>query len=122
MKNLAHAMACRGRRGPGLGLCYLVMTGVMAFGSTMMVRGLNEQQIGLRSVRLNAAFHMAEAALDGAIFWIRSQPSPPAGTACFDPFSSQGCVDPQVQALLGGTYTVTIDPHDDNPTSYVDLY
>lgn len=111
-----------GRRGAVLVISYLFMTVIAALVSTMMVRSLNEQRIAQRYARLASGFYLAEAGLDDAISWMRSQPSPPAGTVCFDPFSGNGCANPQAQALGPGTYTVTIDPNDNNPISYIDLY
>ncbi len=68
-----------------------------------------------RQTRNSAAFNLAESGIDRAIFWIRNQPSPPSGTAPFDPFGGW-------QQLGEGTYIVSIDPDDANPGQYLKAY
>jgi hypothetical protein len=68
-----------------------------------------------RFVDTSQAFGLAEAGLNDALQWLRAQPSPPTGTAAFDPFGG-------TQTLGPGTYSVTIDPDDTNPTTPVDHF
>ncbi len=105
----------RNSRGIVLISCYLLLTALLGWTAVSWVRTSTDQRAAQFSSRSAAAFHLSEAGLDAALRWLRAQPSPPAGIASFDPFGGP-------QALANGTYTVTIDPDDNNPTSYVDLF
>lgn len=73
----------------------------------------NSTMTAVRLTRFNAhsneAFNLAESGAERTILWLRKQPAPPSTTAPFDPFGgaqTQGC----------GTYSVTIDGDDANPS------
>lgn len=53
------------------------------------------------------AFNLAESGSERAVLYLRQQSSPPGGTAAFNPFG--GTI-----TLGTGTYSVTIDPDDNN--------
>lgn len=59
------------------------------------------------------ALNVAESGAEIAALWLKSQPSPPAGTA--DIYLSPGSLD-------DGTYQAIIRPDPDNPTSYLKTY
>ncbi len=105
----------RRRRGSILVMSYLVVAFLMAWGSAIAVRSFAEQRAAGRTARLLTAFQAAESGFDDALNWLRTQPAPPGGVNAFDPLGG-------AQAVGDGSYTVTIDPDDDNPTSFVDRY
>ena len=96
-------------------MAFLSVTILLILGTAMMSTSLAEHRSAQRHLRLLSGFQLSEGGLDQAIRWMRQQPAPPAGVNPFDPFGG-------AQALTNGTYRVTIDPHDNNPTSYLDLY
>ncbi|MFQ6091425.1 MAG: hypothetical protein ACE5OR_01895 [bacterium] len=61
------------------------------------------------------AFHLAESGVERAMLWLSQQSQPPAGTEPFDPFAGQ-------QPLDYGTYEVSFDPDDDNPSNLLKGY
>ena len=60
------------------------------------------------------AFNIAESGAERALLWLHQQDGPPVGTAPKTLW--------QNQPLGQGTYTVVIDPADDNPTSTLSSY
>ena len=94
---------------------YLLLTFLIAWSAAGLRRSTTENAASERFVDTSEAFELAEAGLDQASRWLRSQPGPPVGTQPFDPFN--GAI-----AIPSGTVTVTIDPDDANPISYLDLY
>ena len=60
------------------------------------------------------AFWLAESGIELTYRWIRFQDPPPAGTAAFLHYNDV--------SAGGGTYTVTIDPDDNNPSTYLKKY
>ena len=97
-------------------LASLLMVILYAGWSAMLLqRSMVELNTATRSTQVQQAFHVAEAGLDDATQWLSHQPSPPSRIDAFDPFNGS-------QTIGGGTYRVTIDPDDANPTSYLDLF
>ncbi len=109
-------MRTRRQRGVIMILSYVVITFLLALTMAGFQRTTVELASSQQSVQTLQAFHNAEAGLDRGLDWLRTQPSPPSGTLAFNP----PLTGPQT--LGGGQYTVTIDPDDSNPTSYLDLY
>ena len=62
------------------------------------------------------AFYLAEAGLDRGLVWLRDQPSYPSGTEVITP--------PELQnvELEEGSFSVIIDPYDNNPSVYLKRY
>ncbi len=60
------------------------------------------------------AFWASEAGIERALLWLRQQETPPTGTAPFTLY--------QNQSVGHGTYSVVIDPSDDNPDHYIKEY
>lgn len=120
------------RRGSLLVFCYLLLAFLTTWGATMFRRSAQELAGSERYVDSLQAFHLAEAGLDRAMQWLRSQPTPPGGNIAFDPFTNpaiQNCsmADPSqparaAQAMAGGTYLVCVDPDDNNPIGFMDRY
>ena len=98
----------RNERGVILVTSYLVITVLLIFSLIFVGRSVNEKNFAAREKNLAAAFYLAESGLDRGLVWLRSQGSPPAGTAAFDPLGG-------VQSLGEGNYSISIDPDDSNP-------
>ena len=71
---MKHTMRCR--RGSVIVLSLGVVIVVATLGATMMVRGLNEHQLGQRYAAREKALSLAEAALDQASFNLRTPTDP----------------------------------------------
>ena len=61
------------------------------------------------------AFNLAESGLDRTVRYFKTLPSPPSGTAAFDPFGG-------AQSLAGGSYQVTVLPDPVNGGSVLKKY
>ncbi|MBI3322661.1 MAG: DUF4900 domain-containing protein [Candidatus Omnitrophica bacterium] len=85
------------------------LAGALSAQALADIRGAQRTEAGAR------AFYLAESGIDGALDWLRSQPSPPAGTAQMVLFGGW-------QALGDGQYLVTVDPDDANPNSFIKWY
>ena len=118
------------RRGLILITTLLVLTGMAAFGGATLMRSLNEVAIAHRSLASQQAFYLAEAGVDWATQWLAAQPAPPTcpflvpgdpASGC-DPTFTLATPFPGPQSRLDGSYTVTIDPDDMNPTNYLQSY
>ena len=92
-----------------------VVVFLAGWSAMLFQRSITEFNATNRSAQLQQAFHLAEGGLDDARQWLSSQPSPPSGIDPIDPFNGP-------QAIAGGSYSVTIDPDDANPTNYLDLF
>jgi len=62
------------------------------------------------------AFWLSEAGIERALLWLRYQDPPPSGIAPFDLYNNVS-IDEDA-----GTYSVVIDPVDDNATTYIKQY
>lgn len=94
---------------------YLTITSLLIFSLIFASRSINDKNIALRQKNTAWAFYIAESGLDRGVVWLRSQPLPPSGTAAFDPLAGP-------QALGGGTYSVSIDPDDNNSVTNLKRY
>jgi len=75
----------------------------------------SEGVLAHREYCLGQSLYLAEAGVERSISYLESLSSPPGGTASFDPFSGS-------QTLSNGTYEVSIDPDDNNPTTAKKVY
>ena len=107
----------------------VIATGLMTLMSVGLTRSLGELSVADRAIGLQQEFYLAEAGVDAGLQWLRAQASPPVCGAPAPANPIQGffpwcTLDPLngAQALGRGTYTVAIEPDDNNPTSHVDLY
>jgi len=80
-----------------------------------MIGSLTEQRNSQLHAAKLSALQLAEGGADRALGWMRALPAPPSGADALDPFGGP-------QPMGAGNYTVTIDPHDSNPTAYLDLF
>jgi hypothetical protein len=106
------------RTGYVLIISYLVTTALTVWTFVSFQRSLIELRAADRFSLGGQAFQMAESGIDRGLRWMNTQPSPPSGIQAFDPFGGQICADAECSA----SYQVTIDPDDNNPTSYFDTY
>lgn len=105
----------KNKRGVILIAVYLLIAVLLIFSLTFVNRAINDRNLAIRDRNLALALYLAEAGLDRGLVWLRAQGSPPAGTAAFDPLGG-------AQNLGEGTYTVSIDPDDDNPANFLNRY
>lgn len=105
----------KNKRGVILIATYLVITVLLIFSLIFVNRSINEKNIATRQKNIVSAFYLAESGLDRGLLWLRAQGSPPSGTDAFDPLGG-------IQTLGDGTYSVSIDPDDNNPGSYLKRY
>jgi len=85
-------------------LAVLVLT---IAGMALSATSLQALRISRLQQESSIAFNLAESGSERAILYLRQQSSPPSGTAAFYPFGT-------TVSLGGGTYSVTIDPDDNN--------
>lgn len=104
-----------GTRGSVIIASFLFIVFLVTWTMLAFRQSATELNASERFIDTSQAFHLAEAGMDDAARWLRSQAAPPAGTAAFDPFGG-------AQSLGSGTYTATIDPDDANPDSSVDHF
>ncbi len=105
----------RNEQGVVLVISYLTVTFLIALAAVGFQRSATELRVAERHIDSLQALHMAEGGVDDAHRWMRNQPAPPAGTARFDPFNGD-------QPMPRGRFRATIDPDDNNPTRYIDLF
>lgn len=107
----------RRRRGPKISKRRgaLLATTIMVL-MVFSVVGLSLAASSMQAVRMtrfqeeqSAAFNLAESGADRALLWIKSQSAPPSATTAFNPFG--GAIK-----LGRGTYSVTVDGDDVNPS------
>lgn len=95
---------------------YGVIVVLLVWGSSLLLKVGSEKRLAdIQKYNLQALY-LAEAGLDRGLVWLRDQSSYPAGTAPILPSSLQN-ID-----LETGEVSVTIDPYDTNPTSYLKRY
>ena len=75
---------------------------------------VTDSRLGARSLNSQQAFWLAESGLELTYRWLQFQDPPPGGTAAFLHYNQQ--------ADGGGTYTVTVDPDNGNPGTYLKKY
>ena len=104
----------KNRKGFILIFAYAVVSVIVILVAAYVARSINEMRTSVREKDSASALYAAEAGIDVAFDWLKSQPTPPAGTAAFNVTGGT--------ALATGTYTVIIDPDDSNPTSFTKRY
>jgi len=75
---------------------------------------VTDSRLGARSLNSQQAFWLAESGLELTYRWLQFQDPPPAGTASFLHYNQH----PEG----GGTFTVTVDPDNGNPGTYLKTY
>lgn len=75
---------------------------------------VTDNRVTANQTTLSQAFWIAEGGLEVALDWLRDQSPPPGGTTPFTQFN---------QVTMGnGTFTVIIDPNNNNPNTYINSY
>ncbi len=105
------------KRGSLILLSYTLVAFITAWTAGTFQHGINNLNYAQTNIAKTQAMHSAEAGINQAIAWMRSQPSPPAGANAFTPTLAGGTT-----SASGATYTVTIDPDDDNANNPQNLY
>ncbi|MDD4954468.1 MAG: DUF4900 domain-containing protein [Candidatus Omnitrophica bacterium] len=90
----------KNKKGSTLMLSLVVIVALLMYAAAFISIGINQSLLVDIFKRRTAAFNIAEAGLDHAIVWLRSQSSPPIGDRT-NPWGS-------VESLGGGTYSVVI--------------
>jgi hypothetical protein len=88
------------KKGSAIILTLVVIVALLIYAAAFISAGINQSLIVEVSKRQAGSFNLAEAGLDHAIVWLRSQPAPPIGNST-DPWGAS-------QNLGGGFYTVAI--------------
>ena len=94
---------------------YGVVAVLLVLVAAYVGRSIGEMRAAQMEKNTLSALYAAETGVDYGLDWLRLQPSPPAGTSAF-------AVTGGPALPSGTTYTVTIDPNDSNPTSYLKRY
>jgi hypothetical protein len=102
------------RRGAVIVFSFLVVTFLITWATVGFRRSSVELSQATRFATNAQTFHLAEGGLNRGLQYLESSAAP-AGTLPFDPFGG-------AQNLAGGTYTVSIDPDDNNPVAYLDSF
>ena len=102
------------KRGFILILSYSVIAIIMILVAAYTARSISEWRISERDKNSVAAFYAAESGIDYGITWLRSQASPPSGTAAV--------TLPAGPTVGTAAYSVTVDPDNNNPTAYLKKY
>lgn len=105
------------RRGTFLIISYTLVAFLTAWSAGTFKHSLANINLAQTNLEKIQAMHSAEAGVNQAIVWMRSQPSPPAGANAFTPQLTGG-----TSANNGATYTVSIDPDDNNAANPQNLY
>jgi hypothetical protein len=106
----------RDRKGVILIVSYLAITVLLTISAVFALRLNHEKNLALRDKNTIYALDIAEAGLDRGLLWLRDQSSPPSGTALFYPIGTSP------QSLGSGTYLISIDPDDSNPSRSLKRY
>lgn len=104
----------KANRGIILIAAYLIIAAMLILGAAFVGRSINEKIVAQRELESVQAFFIAEAGVDCGLDWLRTH-QPPSGTTPFDPFGG-------AQVLGKGSYTVSIDPDDNNPSRHLKKY
>ena len=118
------------QRGSVLIMSYLVVATLIVWQTIDFQQSLMQARSATTFSDTSRAFHLAEAGFHDALAWMRAQPAPPSGTLAFDPFlGTTGCSvadptqPPRAPRTLGtDQFYVCVDPDDNNPTTFLDLY
>lgn len=102
------------RRGSVIVFSFLVVTLLITWATVGFRRSSVELNSAGRFITTSQAFHVAEAGLNRGLQYMETNTAP-AGTLPVTLFGG-------TQTLGGGTYTVSVDPDDNNPTSYLDSF
>ncbi|MCK9615259.1 MAG: hypothetical protein M0R48_07145 [Candidatus Omnitrophica bacterium] len=94
-------MRKRTKKGSALIFVLVMIIALLIYATAFISASINQTFIADIFKRRAAAFNIAEAGLDHALLWLRSQDSPPAADSV-DPWGGP-------QNVGGGTYTVAID-------------
>lgn len=106
----------RDKKGVILIVSYLAITVLLTISAVFALRINQEKNLALRDKNTIYALDLAEAGLDRGLFWLRDQSLPPSGTALFYPLGTNP------QSLGNGTYLISIDPNDSNPSRTLKRY
>ncbi|RJP29528.1 MAG: DUF4900 domain-containing protein [Candidatus Omnitrophota bacterium] len=88
------------KKGVALITTFFAITVLLIFCGLFVMVSISQNMASDRFRRRTRAFYLAESGLDRAIFWLRTQPSPPVGDK-IDPWGG-------AQNLGEGSYTVSI--------------
>lgn len=102
------------RKGFILLLSYGIVAVLLILVATFTARSMSEWRTAERERNSVAALYAAEAGVDYGLEWLRAQGIPPGGTASFNL--------PAGPAVSTGSYTVWVDPDDNNPNTYLKKY
>lgn len=91
----------KSKKGVVLISAYLILLVLLIFTTAFLNRVIFQNRYTIIFQRHIQAFSLAEAGLDRAIFWFRSQPSPPIGLNNYNPFGG-------AQSIGAGTYSLSI--------------
>lgn len=115
MMNFRRAISEKNQRGMVLLFVLASLLTISVAGATFFSMGLHEQQFSGRGQSVTQAFLLAESGVDEGLQWLRAQPGPPSGTSPVVLFGGY-------QTLGTGSYLTTVDPDDNNPSSYIKRY
>ncbi len=100
----------------GISLIMTIIAGLFLsiLGYVTISTVVTDSRLGARSLNSSQAFWLAESGLELTYRWLQFQDPPPGGTAAFLHYNQY----PQG----GGTFTVTVDPDNENPGTYLKKY
>ena len=100
----------------GISLIMTIIAGLFLsiLGYVTISTVVTDSRLGARSLNSSQAFWLAESGLELTYRWLQFQDPPPGGTAAFLHYNQY----PEG----GGTYTVTVDPDNGNPGTYLKKY
>ena len=101
-------------KGVSLIMAIAAMTFLSILGYMVISEVVIDNRIMVGQLQATQAFWAAESGIEMAYRWVRFQIPPPGGSASFLKYDRVACGV--------GTYTVTIDPDDGNPTNYLKTY
>ncbi|OQX81323.1 MAG: hypothetical protein B6D56_02590 [Candidatus Omnitrophica bacterium 4484_70.1] len=97
-------------------IVYGIVVVLIILGASLAVKIVSQKRLlDIHQYNLEALY-LAEAGLDRGLVWLRDQASYPSGTAPILPSELQNV------ELERGTFSVTIDPYDNNPSVYLKRY
>lgn len=108
------ATETKGEKGVSLVMAIMAGTFLSILGYVTVSMVMVDTRIAVKQYQSTQALWLAESGIELAYRWLRFQDPPPGGS---DPFLKYNQV-----ALGAGTYTVTIDPHDGNTSTYLKKY
>ncbi len=107
---------CIIRNEHGVSLIMTIVIGMVlsTIGYVTLSFVIGDSRVNSSRIISTQAFWLAEGGLEMAYYWLRFQNPPPGGTAPFVQYNNI--------AGGAGTYSVTIDPDDDNVSTYLKAY